>query len=71
MDREITEKTAWPANPIEQYESGAVGVWGYLYLYSDNKFHFSVDEKPTEEEINKRWSYYFKANGNFLTTKKG
>jgi len=59
-DKQITEKTAWPANPIEQYK-GAAGEWGYLLIYTDNTFRFSVKETPTEDEINKRWGYYFRS----------
>lgn len=54
----IAEKTAWPVNPIELYKSAA-GEWGYLIIYSDNTFQFSVSERPTEDEITKRWGYYF------------
>lgn len=55
----ITEKTAWPVNPIDSY-SAPVGEWGYLVFYSDSSWEFLVDERPTDAEILKRWGGYFK-----------
>lgn len=57
-EKKVLEKTAWPLHPIELYKNAA-GEWGYLVIYSDNTFQFSVSEKPTENEITKRWGYHF------------
>lgn len=53
----ILEKTAWPEQPIDQYESSA-GKWGYLIIYSDISFEFLTNECPTEIEIYERWGHY-------------
>jgi len=60
-EKQIVEKTAWPLHPIESYQSEE-GEWGYLILYSDNTFRFLKTEKPTSDEIKKRWDHYFRLN---------
>lgn len=57
-EKVIVEKTAWPINPIDSYNT-PVGEWGYLVIYSDNSWEFMSHEKPTEAEILKRWGHLF------------
>lgn len=53
----ILEKTAWPEQPIDQYQN-AKGKLGYLVIYADNSFEFRSSETPTEKEIYERWGHY-------------
>lgn len=65
-EREISEKTAWPAAPIESYLSIESGEWGYLIYYKGETIpEFSNEEKPSDEEILDRWGSEIKK-----TTKK-
>ena len=53
---EISEKTAWPAAPIDTYSSIKSGGWGYLIYYKGIVIpEFSDAEKPTHQEIIDRW----------------
>lgn len=59
--KQIIEKTAWPLHPIETYHNEE-GDWGYLIVYSDNTVQFLDAERPTSDEIKKRWNHYFRLN---------
>ena len=54
----VTEKTAWPESPIENYETIASGNWGYLIFYTDATHAFCAKERPSDDEILKRWGAY-------------
>lgn len=56
----ISEKTAWPKDPIEKYKKIEDGEWGYVVIYSDASHEFIDTERPTNEEIMARWGYLFK-----------
>ncbi|MEM1154760.1 MAG: hypothetical protein AAGI44_11510 [Pseudomonadota bacterium] len=53
-----TEKIPWPetgmtpGRPLSDYQ------WGYLLFYADGHFRFTLEERPTEAEIQIRWGHY-------------
>jgi hypothetical protein len=62
-EREISEKTAWPAAPIETYQSIESGEWGYLIYYKGETIpEFSNKEKPSDQEILDRWGSEIQKN---------
>lgn len=53
--REITNKIAWPSNPIDTYVSIDSGPWGYMIFYKNGYPEFVIDERPSNEEIEAQW----------------
>lgn len=56
--KNVIERTAWPANPIETYASIESGEWGYLVIFSDGTFDFEKS-RPSDGEIIARWGFQF------------
>lgn len=55
------EKCAWPATGIREDSKLEEYDWGYLYVYTDGRLpEFRIEERPTEEEIRERWTYYLR-----------
>ena len=54
------ERTAWPKNSIEGYQSVDDSEWGYL-IVDDQGIRFDDSIVPSHEEILARWSRYFES----------
>lgn len=63
---DVLHSYAWPFNSIFDYTSIDSFEWGKLIFFRDNQreicFHFS-HERPSNDEILKRWGYRFKKRG--------
>ena len=58
MSKKILSKDAWPALPIDLYNTIEDGPWGYLIFFEDGDYCFRVTEEPTKEEIMALWGGY-------------
>lgn len=54
-DDPIVNSEPWPADSILAYTSIGSGNWGYLNVHASNKFSFTPDKRPSDEEILARW----------------
>lgn len=52
----IVERCVWWKEPPSELLDIRDVTWGFLIVFSDGKFEFSEDPKPTAEEIENRKS---------------
>lgn len=53
-----TMREAWPDQPITEYEDINSHGWGYLVFFNNGEFEFQLEQRPSDDEIMKRWGRY-------------
>lgn len=65
---DVIEAHPWPENSILNCFNFESDNWGVLIIFKDSSkqcginFYFDQTQKPTEEQVNKRWNDRFEFN---------
>jgi|GEM_PF-6828631 len=54
QESKIVSREPWWAHPPANGQSEEDVEWGYLIVYDNGKIEFTLDERPTAEEIRTR-----------------